>query len=68
LLSLPKLLFSRCAIGDDRLQRQFEGTVVPDTFTHGTSAQRVRWFRAGFDSGDPEQCDTFAAERLWITH
>jgi uncharacterized protein len=52
------------AIGDDRLQRQSEGTVVPDAFTHGTSAQRVRWFRAGFDSGDPEQCDTFAAERL----
>lgn len=52
------------AIGDDRLQRQSKGTVVPDAFTHGTSAQRVRWFRDGFDSGDPEQCDTFAAERL----
>jgi uncharacterized protein len=52
------------AIGDDRLQRQSQGTVVPDAFTHGTSAQRVRWFRAGFDSGAPEQCDTFAAERL----
>jgi uncharacterized protein len=52
------------AIGDDRLQRQSQGTVVPDAFTHGSSAQRVRWFRAGFDSGDPGQCDTFAAERL----
>ena len=52
------------AIGDDRLQRRSQGTVVPDAFTHGTSAQRVRWFRAGFDAGDPEQCDTFAAGRL----
>ena len=52
------------AIGDDRLQRQAQGTVVPDAFTHGTSAQRVSWFRRGFDGGDPEQCDTFAAGRL----
>ena len=52
------------AIGDDRLQRQAQGTVVPDAFTHGTSAQRVRWFRQGFDGGDPAQCDTFAADRL----
>lgn len=52
------------AIGDDRLQRQAQGTVVPDAFTHGTSAQRVRWFRTGFDTGDPARCDTFAASRL----
>lgn len=52
------------AIGDDRLQHQAQGTVVPDTFTHGTSAQRVRWFRTGFDTGDPARCDTFAANRL----
>jgi uncharacterized protein len=52
------------AIGDDRLQRQAQGTVVPDAFTHGTSAQRVRWFRTGFDTGDPDRCDTFAASRL----
>lgn len=52
------------AIGDDRLQRQAQGTVVPDAFTHGSSAQRVRWFRAGFESGDPARCDTFAASRL----
>ncbi len=52
------------AIGDDRLQRRAQGTVVPDTFTHGTSAQRVRWFGAGFESGDPATCDTFAAARL----
>lgn len=52
------------AIGDDRLQRQAQGTIVPDAFTHGTSAQRVRWFRTGFDTGDPARCDTFAASRL----
>jgi uncharacterized protein len=52
------------AIGDDRLQRQSRGTVVPDAFTHGTSAQRVRWFRRGFDGGDPGECDTFAASTL----
>jgi uncharacterized protein len=52
------------AIGDDRLQRKAQGTVVPDAFTHGTSAQRVRWFRTGFDTGDPARCDTFAASRL----
>lgn len=52
------------AIGDDRLQRQSRGTVVPDAFTHGTSAQRVRWFRRGFDGGDPGECDTFGASTL----
>jgi len=49
------------AIGDDRLQKRGGGEVVPDSFTHGTSAQRVAWFRRGFDSGDVSQCDTFAA-------
>jgi predicted metalloprotease len=52
------------AIGDDRLQRQAQGRVVPESFTHGSSAQRVRWFKRGIDSGDPGQCDTFAASRL----
>lgn len=47
------------AIGDDRLQKQAQGYVVPDSFTHGTSAQRVRWFRKGFETGDIEQGDTF---------
>jgi predicted metalloprotease len=47
------------AIGDDRLQRQSTGTVDPDTFTHGTSEQRRRWFDAGYESGDPADCDTF---------
>jgi predicted metalloprotease len=47
------------AIGDDTLQRQAGGRVVPDSFTHGTSAERVRWFRRGLDTGDTEACDTF---------
>lgn len=46
-------------IGDDRLQRRSQGYVVPDSFTHGSSAQRVTWFKRGFASGDPQQCDTF---------
>jgi hypothetical protein len=52
------------AIGDDTLQRQTQGTVVPDSFTHGTSAQRVAWLRKGLDSGDPTACDTFGAANL----
>ncbi|MFC5580848.1 neutral zinc metallopeptidase [Rhodanobacter terrae] len=48
-------------IGDDTLQ-QAQGRVRPDTFTHGTSAQRVKWFKTGFSSGDMDQCDTFAGE------
>jgi len=47
------------AIGDDTLQREAQGRVVPDSFTHGTSEQRMRWLRRGLDSGDPAQCDTF---------
>ncbi len=52
------------AIGDDRLQKQSQGYVVPDAFTHGSSAQRVRWFKRGLDKGDVKQCDTFAASTL----
>jgi len=52
------------AIGDDNLQRQTQGRVVPDAFTHGTGEQRERWFRLGFDTGDFNQGDTFAADRL----
>lgn len=52
------------AIGDDTLQRQTQGHVVPDSFTHGTSEQRVRWFRLGFETGDISRGDTFAADRL----
>lgn len=52
------------AIGDDRLQQQGQGRVVPDSFTHGTSQQRVRWFKTGFAKGDINQCDTFTARAL----
>ncbi|HEY8624360.1 MAG TPA: neutral zinc metallopeptidase [Casimicrobiaceae bacterium] len=51
------------AVGDDRLQRS-RGYVAPESFTHGTSAQRVRWFKAGLDSGDMRRCDTFGAREL----
>lgn len=51
-------------IGDDTLQREARGTVVPDSFTHGTSAQRVKWFKTGFQSGDINACDTFKVQTL----
>ena len=51
-------------IGDDTLQKQSRGYVVPDSFTHGTSAERVRWFRSGFSSGDMKSCDTFKTMQL----
>jgi predicted metalloprotease len=52
-------LRAAAAIGDDRIQRMSTGRVFPDKFTHGSSAQRVEWFRRGFERGDPEACDTF---------
>ncbi len=58
---LEQALNTAEAIGDDRLQRQSQGRVVPDSFTHGTSQQRYYWFKRGFDSGDPGQCNTFAS-------
>jgi predicted metalloprotease len=61
---VEEALNAASAIGDDRLQRQSRGTVVPESFTHGTSEQRQRWFRTGLNSGDPDTCDTFNAERL----
>jgi predicted metalloprotease len=61
---LEQALTAAAAIGDDRLQRQGRGVIVPETFTHGSSEQRVRWFRRGFDSADLGQCDTFRAGGL----
>jgi hypothetical protein len=61
---LEEALRAASAIGDDTLQRRGRGRVVPETFTHGSAEQRVRWFRVGFESGDPQRCDTFATARL----
>ena len=58
---LEEGLRAASAIGDDRLQQQSRGYVTPDSFTHGSSAQRVRWFETGFSSGDVSDCDTFQA-------
>jgi predicted metalloprotease len=57
---VEEALNAATAIGDDRLQMQGRGYVTPDSFTHGTSAQRVRWFKKGLQSGDPNQMDTFS--------
>lgn len=61
---LEEALNAAYAIGDDRLQKQSSGRVVPDSFTHGTSEQRLRWFKKGFETGDLEQGDTFNANPL----
>jgi uncharacterized protein len=57
-------LAAASAIGDDRLQRQAQGYVVPESFTHGSSEQRMRWFETGYDAGTLSACDTFGADRL----
>jgi len=61
---LEAALNAATAIGDDRLQQQAQGRIVPESFTHGSSAQRVRWFKRGFESGDMNQCNTFKAAQL----
>ena len=61
---VEEALGAATAIGDDRLQKQSQGYVVPDAFTHGSSAQRVRWFKRGLESGSIKQCDTFSASSL----
>lgn len=61
---VEEALGAAAAIGDDRLQQQTQGQVVPESFTHGSSAQRVSWFRRGYENGSIDACDTFAAGRL----
>ena len=61
---VEEALGAAAAIGDDRIQRQAQGHVVPDSFTHGSSEQRVRWFRRGLENGDVGRCDTFSASAL----
>jgi hypothetical protein len=61
---LEEALRAASAIGDDRIMRKTRGTIVPDAFTHGTSEQRVRWFKRGFETGDLNRCDTFNAQYL----
>ncbi|MCB1762783.1 MAG: neutral zinc metallopeptidase [Gammaproteobacteria bacterium] len=61
---VEEALNAASAIGDDRLQKQARGYVTPESFTHGTSTQRVRWFNIGLQQGDVASCNTFAAERL----
>src|SRR5258705_2940118 len=61
---VEEALNAATAIGDDRLQQQSQGRVVPDSFTHGSSAQRVRWFKRGMDSGRVADCDTFSTNSL----
>jgi predicted metalloprotease len=61
---VDQALNAATAIGDDRLQQDARGTIRPETFTHGTSEQRVRWFKRGMETGDPNQCNTFNAKTL----
>ena len=61
---IDEALGAASAIGDDRIQRESRGYVVPDSFTHGSSAQRQRWFKTGFESGSVEACDTFSRAEL----
>ena len=57
---VEEALNAAAAVGDDRIQQKTQGRVDPESFTHGTSAQRVEWFRRGFDTGDPNRCTTFS--------
>ena len=61
---MEEALAAASGVGDDRLQKQARGYVVPESFTHGTSEQRMRWFSTGMKAGNPEQCDTFKTSKL----
>ncbi|MGH6855195.1 MAG: neutral zinc metallopeptidase, partial [Aestuariivirga sp.] len=61
---LEEALNAAAAIGDDRLQKRSQGYVVPESFTHGSAEQRVRWFKTGLGATDLKTCDTFATDQL----
>jgi predicted metalloprotease len=61
---IDEALGAASAIGDDRIQKQTQGYVVLDSFTHGSSAQRVRWFKRGYEAGSLDACDTFGTDEL----
>ena len=61
---IEEALNAAAQIGDDTLQKRARGTVVPESFTHGSSAQRVRWFKRGAEAGDLKACDTFSSAAL----
>jgi predicted metalloprotease len=61
---VDEALGAAAAIGDDRIQRQMQGHVVPDSFTHGSGEQRQRWFLQGFQAGSPDACDSFNTRTL----